>query len=67
MPTFQGLSFITENISPPSVWRVAIPLRLSMATTVAYAPTALASNVLGLGARTRDPNNREPERNAVET
>ena len=42
-------------------------VRPSMATTVANAPTALASSVLGLGARSRDPNSREPERNAVET
>jgi hypothetical protein len=54
------------NVSPPCVWRVAVPLRASTAVTVTNSPTALASSVLGLEARNRDPSSREPERNAVE-
>jgi hypothetical protein len=54
------------NVSPACVWRVAVPLRASTAVTVANSPTALASSVLGLEARNRDPSSREPERNAVE-
>jgi len=44
-----------------------MPLRASTAVMVANSPTALASSVLGLEARNRDPSNREPERSAVET
>ena len=66
MPTVQELSFGMVNVSPPCVCRVAMPVRPSTAVIVANSPTALASSVLELGARTRDPNSREPVRNAVE-